>query len=67
MASKADEFRKRAEEYRDLAEGATRPYDREHWRRMVEYWLEMAAAEEAVMDDPAIASCSSSRRAREDQ
>src|SRR3977135_3804334 len=34
---------------------------------LVEYWLEMAAAEEAVTDDPAIASRSSSRRAREDQ
>ena len=61
MASKADEFRRRAAQYRDLAEGAARPYDREHWRRLAEYWLEMAAAEEAVTDEPAIAR---RRRAR---
>jgi hypothetical protein len=42
MASKAGEFRKK-QRNTGLAECATKPYAIESRRRMVEYWLEMAA------------------------
>jgi len=49
MASKADEFREKAEECRRLAAGTTtKPFDREHWLRMGEHWAKMAAAEDAA-------------------
>ena len=51
MASKADAFRKKAEEYRDLAQSATKPYAIGSMAEDgFEFWLEMAAAEEAATD-----------------
>ena len=48
MASKADEFRKHADDCRQRAERATNPFDKEHWLDVAEHWLKMAAAEEAA-------------------
>jgi hypothetical protein len=64
--TKADEYYTYARECRQWASSAKSGDQREQsiGGGLVEYWLEMAAAEEAVTDEPAIAR---RRRAGEDQ
>jgi hypothetical protein len=48
MVSRADEFRKNADECRRQAELSLNPLDKERWLKIAEHWLQMA--QEA--DDP---------------
>jgi hypothetical protein len=48
MASKADAFRRYANEYRQLAESATNSIDKEHWLQMAAHCMRMAAAADSA-------------------
>ena len=48
MASKADEFRKQAEEAQKRAESAANSFDKKHWLEVAAHCQKMAAAEEAA-------------------
>ena len=48
MASKADEFRKQAEESQQRAERAANSFDKKHWLEVAAHCRKMAAAEEAA-------------------
>ena len=48
MASKADEFRKQAEESQERAESAANSFDKKHWLEVAAHCRKMAAAEEAA-------------------
>ena len=45
MASKADEFRKQAEESQKRAETAANSFDKKHWLEVAAHCRKMAAAE----------------------
>jgi hypothetical protein len=46
LASKAEEFRKNADDCRQQARRAKHSFDKEHWLEMAKHWLKMAATEE---------------------
>jgi hypothetical protein len=48
MTSKADEFRKQAEESEKRAESAANAFDKKHWLEVTAHLQKMAAAEEAA-------------------
>ena len=48
MTSKADEFRKQAEESQKRAESAANSFDKKHWLDVAAHCRKMAAAEEAA-------------------
>ena len=48
MASKADEFRKQADESQKRAESAANSFDKKHWLEVAAHCRKMAAAEEAA-------------------
>jgi hypothetical protein len=48
MASKAEGFRKQAEEAKKLAESAANSFDKKHWLEVAAHCQKMAAAEEAA-------------------
>jgi hypothetical protein len=48
MASKAEEFKRQAEESQKRAESAVNSFDKKHWLEVTAHLQKMAAAEEAA-------------------
>jgi len=48
MASKAEEFKRQAEESQKRAESAANSFDKKHWLAVTAHLQKMAAAEEAA-------------------
>ena len=50
MAMNADQFRKEAQEARQMADNATSPQDKEFWLHIAEEWLKLAQEAEKPKD-----------------